>query len=261
MNKLIGNSVFAFMAFACIVTACSVKEDRSACPCRLVMDFSEVDTVLVSCAHVNMFRAGETVADCEMPPAEYFPLCSFTVPRSELYLNVYSGEDDHLVQGKGLSIPYGEDCPMVYMHSRRIDAVSDVVRETVVMNKNHCVLSIRLEKEDELDYGLCVKGKVNGYGLDGKPASGDFSYMPGKDGEGMYVAVVPRQVDSSLILEVDDGSDVIKSFALGEYIIAGGYDWDAPDLGDISVSIDWALTHVSLTVQGWDWIEEYEIVI
>lgn len=261
MKKMIMNMTFAFMASASVLSGCSIKENRADCPCRLVLDFSEVDTTVVNSAHVNMVHLSQTIVDKELGPTEYFPNCSFSVPRSDLYLNVYSGTGGCLVRGKGIVIPYGEECPLVYMHSRTLEAGSDNVREVISMDKNHCLVSIGIEKDDELDYGLCVKGNVSGYGLDGNPVSGDFSYVPDKDEDGLYVAVIPRQIDSSLILEIDDGSDVIKSFALGEYIVAGGYDWAAASLDDISVSIDWALTHIRFTVQGWDWIEEYEITI
>lgn len=261
MKNLIIDLLLVLVAVLFTVTGCSVKEDRTACPCRLILDFSQVDTAVVNYAHVNIAQNAGTVEDIRMSPLEYFPLCSFSVPRYELYVNIYSGIEDCLLQGEGILIPYGDDCPLVYMHSEVINASSDNIRRTVDMDKNHCVLSINLEKDDDLDYGLCVKGNVNGYGLDGNPRKGDFSYVPDKKSDGGYEAVVPRQTDSSLILEIDDGSNIIKSFALGEYIIAGGYDWDADNLDDISVSIDWALTHVHFTVQGWDWVEEYEIII
>ena len=63
------------------------------------------------------------------------------------------------------------------------------------------------------------------------------------------------------MLEIDDGTEVLKRFALGEYLVGGGYDWTEDDLEDVKVVIDWSMTAVTLVVQGWDWVREYEIVI
>ena len=63
------------------------------------------------------------------------------------------------------------------------------------------------------------------------------------------------------MLEVNDGTEVLKIFALGEYVVAGGYDWTAEELEDVEVIIDWAQTEVSIQIKGWDWVREYEIVI
>ena len=87
-----------------------------------------------------------------------------------------------------------------------------------------------------------------------------FEYVPVvRDGVGFVV--LPRQIDSSLMLEVDDGTDILKRFALGEYMTAGGYDWAAADLSDVTVNVNWTVTEAIIRLEGWDWVYEYEIVI
>ena len=44
------------MAVASGLSSCSVKEDRSACPCRLVMDFDGTDTLAVACRKFMQVR-------------------------------------------------------------------------------------------------------------------------------------------------------------------------------------------------------------
>ena len=63
---------------------------------------------------------------------------------------------------------------------------------------------------------------------------------------------VPRQMDASLMLEVEDENGISKSFAIGEYIMASGYDWNAEDLSDITVTLDYYITGVTVLVQKWD---------
>lgn len=241
--------------------ACSVKEQRDGCPCRLVLDFTDVDTLALASLRVSVSDAAGPVYERSSASGDFFPEFGISVPRCEIDVNVYSGEEDCFDPVKGIVIPYGEDCPHIFMHSSSVDARCESVRDTVRMRKNHCIMDLYMDKEEDSAYELCLKGKVSGYGPDGRPVAGDFSFCPSADKGHAYRACLPRQLDSSLMLEIDDGSEVLKTFALGEYIAAGGYDWDAPDLEDLTVHIDWAMTAVTLTVSGWDWVYECEIVI
>ena len=240
---------------------CSVKESRDGCPCRLVMDFTDVDTVAVRDVRLYVDDGQECVCDMELEACDFFPECSFSVPRSRLYVNVYELDGGFLEHGEGIRIPYGEDCPLLYMHSAVVDADGELLEEKVALHKNHCLVTLYLDKQDSFAYDLCVKGNVDGYCMDGTPHQGDFSHVLEADDSQVYKAVLPRQVDPSLVLEIDDGTDVLKRFALGEYIVAGGYDWEALDLEDVTVHVDWAMTTVSISVSGWDWVYECEIVI
>ena len=100
-----------------------------------------------------------------------------------------------------------------------------------------------------------MTGSIDGYDRYGCPSEGAFRYSPRKGDDGSFAVSVPRQVDNSLRLEVNDGMDVLKVFALGEYLHMSGFDWEAGDLEDVTVSIDYSLTRLSLIVEGWD--EEY----
>lgn len=244
-----------------LFVGCSVKEERDECPCRLILDFSQVDTLSVPEAIIYAVDELGTVYGGLVPAEEFMPEYQMDVMRSRLHLNVCSGDDGHYKHGKGLGIPYGDACPEIWMYSSDLEAASEMVRDTVMLRKNHCVLTIIIEKEDSPVYGLCVKGNVNGYGVDGNPMEGPFSCIPKEIGKKRYRTVIPRQADPSLILEVDDGTEILKSIALGELISAGGYDWTSPDLEDLTVHIDWAFTDVVITVRGWNWSREYEIVI
>lgn len=244
-----------------LAAGCSVKESREGCPCRMVMDFTDVDTVAVKDVRLYVDDGKELVCDVELDAGDFFPEYSASVPRTQLYVNVYDGDDGLLEHGKGICIPYGEDCPHLYMHSAVVEADGESFEEKVSLHKNHCMMTLYLDKQDSFAYDLCVKGNVDGYSMDGTPHQGEFSYVLEADASQVYKVVLPRQTDPSLVLEIDDGTEVLKRFALGEYIVAGGYDWDAPDLEDVTVHVDWAVTSVSISVSGWNWVYECEIVI
>ena len=244
-----------------IFTGCSVKEVRDGCPCRLILDFSDTDTLAVRELHAYAVDEVGTVFGSKLSAKQFMPEYHLEVMRSRLLVNVCAGDEGMYVPGKGLSIPYGEDCPETYMYWREIDMAGEYVRDTVILCKNHCVLTLIIEKEDSPLYDMCLKGNVDGYGVDGLPSEGRFSYLLSGPGLKEHRAVLPRQLDSSLMLEVNDGTEIIKCIALGELISAGGYDWNSPDLEDLTVHMDWASTDIVVTVQGWGWSYEYEIVI
>lgn len=230
---------------------CSVKEDRSGCPCRLVLDFSETDTEAIPYADVYVcsyegFRSVgrvESVAFGE----EYVVYVS----RGGVRLNVLYGAEGNVSDDGSLEIPSGYDCPRIYTYSSYVDTDHETAFERVKVRKNHCVITVHVGDRD-FPYFLDVRGDVCGYGADGSPADGSFLYAMRPDGDGVCTVVVPRQKDRSLMLDVDDGTDVLKTFALGEYVAASGYDWDAENLEDITVSLDYSLSHIMLKIEGWE---------
>lgn len=244
-----------------LVASCSIKEDRSRCPCLLYLDFSTTDTLKVPEVTVSVTGSDAYHSQADLTASVFMPEYIMEVPRTSIYLNVYSGLGTYTVSERGLVIPVGSQCPKLYSFSQYMDAGGETARAAVDMHKNHCVMSIILNKDDDLEYGLCVKSNVCGYDPEGNPLTGGFSYSPVPQEDGSYSVVLPRQTDSEMRLEIDDGAEVVKSFAIGQYISAGGYDWTTEDLADVQVQIDWARTTITLTVKGWDSVHEYEIVI
>ena len=127
--------------------------------------------------------------------------------------------------------------------------------------KNYCKLSICVEDAEHFPFGLAVRGSVAGYGVNGFPINGDFFYEVNEYSSDVWTMSLPRQTDNSIVLEVNDGTDVLKTFALGEYILASGYDWSAANLEDITVGIDYTRTKLTVAVLGWDEVYEFDVVI
>ncbi len=242
-----------------LCAGCSVKEDRGACPCRLVLDFSEVDASVVERADLKLAAYDGFVFTDELEPEDFVSEMMVPVPRGEVVLGVWSGTADGLTDS-GLMIPVGEECPPVYFHASAVDADCEMKVEKVLMRKNHCRMTVRLKNVEAEPVGMEVFGNVNGYHADGTPSAGEFScelQMNGGDGE----VILPRQVDNSLAMEINDGTDVLKYFAIGEYIAETGYDWNAPDLEDIVMEINIAFAKIELVIEGWDEVYEFEVEI
>lgn len=228
-----------------------MKEAREVCPCRLYMDFEDdrgevAEYICLAVSSVNGFAYSDKVA-AEAFADEYMVF----VPRGGVRVNAYCGADDFVGKDGAMLIPLGADCPRVYMYSSYVDTGGDIARATVALRKNHCVITVHVE-ESEFPYSLNVRGDVAGYDSAGNPSGGEFSCLLYPDSEGKCIVSVPRQTDRSLVLDVDDGTNVLKTFALGEYVAASGYDWKSENLEDITVGLDYSLSHLTLKVEGWN---------
>jgi hypothetical protein len=238
-----------------LVLSCSVKEDRGDCPCRLVLDMGEVDTSVVKYAELVLTASDGFCMRDTLAKEEFEDGYIADVPRGPVAVGVYCGALGCVDDEGNLEIDYGNECPFVYMHSSQVLAEGESVAENVSMRKNHCVVNLKIQSDGSFPFRMEAKGNVDGYGSDGEPSEGDFMYAMYADDGGVCQFTLPRQTDASLVLEVYDDTDVIRSFALGEYVEASGYDWEEDDLKDITVSLDYALTRIVISVA--DWTEEY----
>lgn len=249
------------MVSAFIVAGCSVKERRDECPCRLLLDFSEVDASVIWSADLLVMTQGGVVYAEEVGiPVPDGPI-QVDVPRTDLSVNAYAGHAVDAVPGVGMMIPYGEQAPELYIHSSVVDTRKEMSVEKIVMRKEHCVVSVEVSDREDFPFTLEVAGNVCGYDVNGLPVQGKF--MCGVDGNPVdgFRVVVPRQLDSSLELIVRDGTEVAKTFVLGEYLESSGYDWTKENLEDVTVWLDYSLTYVVLAVQGWDEEFTYKVEI
>ena len=253
-----GLSVFILLA---VMTGCTVKEERGACPCRLFLDLMHVDIAAMS--PLSIFVASEERIEHEafLNAADIPDVYEAFVPRTELKVMGWSGGDGY-ASDKGLNIPLGYDCPPVYIHSSMLHAEGESVRDTVVLRKNHCVMRIRFIDPEGFS-AMTVRGAVSGFDMHGNPKPGDFRYYcQVEDGAPASTQVcLPRQTGDPLYLDVADMAGKVKTFPLREYIAAAGYDWSEPDLKDLSLTLNYTLTTVSLIVSGWDEEFVFDVVI
>lgn len=258
MRTMLSNVLMSFVSLI-MYAGCSVKENRDLCPCRLVLDFSEVDTAVIWSADLDVNASDGFVFNDHIDGPlrnEYM----FDVPRELLRINVWYGRDGYETE-TGLRIPYGRQAPEVYFHSSEVDARCELQKELIRMRKNHCKVTIRMTGNNTDPIKIALLGNVDGYMNDGRPSQGPFRAEERMNGDGICSIVLPRQLDDSLVMELDNDTGILTRFALGEYIAESGYDWNAPDLEDIVIDLDFAVTHLTLVIQGWEKEYKYDVVI
>lgn len=264
---------------------CSVKEDRDLCPCTLVLEFPSEDAERLQDGVTVCMRgysddgfslcdtllAGQTASDGSPDTISGKGSYSYVVPKGDLDLAVAYSADGLVGElnssGRWIEIDEGRPCPSIWTCCDKVSARADRVTVPVRLHKNFCRIDIQVRDVDgeEFPFKLRVRGNVNGYGLDGKPARGAFLCDAERSetesaGYG-YAVTVPRQTDDSLTLEIVTDDGVAKSFAIGNYIAASGYDWTSADLKDICLEIDYARTVISFTIDKWTHSEQFEVVI
>ena len=250
-------------ATCCLLScaACSVKEDRGSCPCRLLLDFSENDTVSVRSAELLLSASGGfSVADT-LQCAEFDEEYQVLVPGGNVNVLAWYGGDGYVTGADGLTIPYGEDCPEIYMCFFNVHVQGESFRSDVRMKKNHCRVTLYVQSEEDFPYSLVVRGDVGGYDPDGAPSEGLFVYELELNDDMAGWVNLPRQRNDSLCLEVWEDDQVLKVFTLGRYISAVGYDWSADDLEDITLSLDYAHNIIGISIGEWDEDHHFNISI
>ena len=260
-----GTAVFLLVL---LLTACSIKENRSHCPCHLLLDVSEVSTELFDSLDVAMDEGNGR--------AQRFPLCLSLLPpgpvavdvaKGRLSLNVCAVENGAVwlsSSGDVMEIPQGEQCPPLFLHTAVLSTEVEELTETVVLHKSFCSLHILMEGTDPSQpypFSLQLRGDVNGYDAYGRPREGLFNPYAYPTSDGHCTVRVPRQKDDTLELLMCEGEVPLATFALGEYLKAGGYDWSAPDLADVSVQIDCARLTIRLKIEKWSETYHFSVEI
>lgn len=248
--------LFALQLLIFSLSGCSVKEDRLHCPARLYLDLSKIDNIGSDgvCIHISG-EGGFDITDT-LNHSQIDTVYQTYVPKGKLTIDVFSPETSSLV------IPSGSDCPELMMYNEETEIYSEEMWREVVLHKQWALITVNLVFPDGMlysPYKLEIIGSVCGYLPGGRILDGNFDYMPAS-GSPMSVRV-PRQKDNSLTLNIVFEDEVIRSFALGEYINQSGYDWTKPDLEDVVITIDYARTEFIISGKGWSRSVNFEILI
>lgn len=262
--------VMALLMVSVLLVSCSVKEDRTGCPCFMILDFGGIETAdLMDRGFKNMdvhvCAAGEAFADetfmLKNGVKEFF----IAVPKTGVDVAVYCADGGRYSVLDGFTVDSGSPFPRVYMSAESVDTGSDVIRRAITLHKNWCGLKLCLKSSDNgirTPFKVRLIGNVDGYCPSGRPHEGHFDYTSDVSMRSECVVNIPRQVDESLWMQVIYGeSGDIRSFPIGEFIAASGYDWKAPDLDDVSVEMDFTKTGLAFSISGWRKTCSFEVTI
>jgi len=249
---------------AVLLCACSVKENRSLCPCELLVrsvDPLKTDGDVL----ISVIQDGEVVKQGMMSREDFESgRCSMTVPRRPSTVTVFTGITNmSAVSGRRLDIRYDHQCDALYSSSDFAALDADSYDCVVTPHKNYDRLNLTVVGMPE-GAKVDILGNVQGYDLMSlDPCSGSFCCSPENDGieDGIasYKIRLPRQLDDGLTLNLCVDGNIFRSVPIGLMIADSGYCYDDTDLLDISLTVDLSNSYGFVTVADWE-TELYPLV-
>ena len=241
-----------YLTLLVVILSCSVvKEDRTDCPCALTIDLHGLPAwpVSLSLTGENFRKEMEVLRDTTL---------LVMVPKSGVQMLALSGAA--LPRDNAVRIPLGYDCPPLYLHTEWLETPGDSARVQVQLHKHFCTLSLSFDGPPGWGepYWTELRGRVEGLTMDGESLEGAFSCRLDQGGS----VRLPRQPpQEELWLDIAMPDRVVRSFALGNYLLDAGYDWTAPDLGDQPLQIDLSVTDISFRAGRWSTVIPLEVEI
>lgn len=218
-----------------------VKEDRELCPCNLTIDVDGAP------GEVRLLLEGPSFVMDETVPGD--TSVTWRVPRPNVRITAVSGAS----WDGGVTIPYGQECPGLYLGVGRVATNAEEASCVPPLHKSYCLVDMQFKcPAGWKPMPVTVSGNVSGYGRDGNPAEGAFRCEAEPGDTGRCSFRIPRQRDASLLLTI--GTE--WTFALGEYLRLSGYDWTEPDLQDVRLDIDISLTDITFRTATWTHTEK-----
>lgn len=235
-----------------LLQSCSIKEDRTPCPCYLQVSFVD-GSLLTRPVTIALWETGERYRNV-VNAAECDPYWEKPVVKAVYTLGAVTGMDEAALSSRTVTIPDGKQCDSLYAFHMEVDCTGEIAKVEAAMHKQFATVRVDLLKSaDQMkEFSFYIKGSWFGFDiLDYSPVKGPFSFKPETSGRTVDFRI-PRQGDDSLQMEVTFQGEKVGVFPIGTYIARMGYNWNTEDLQDIFITIDIILGQVMLRVEGWE---------
>lgn len=241
--------------------SCTVKEERTDCPCFLHVSFAAPDTSgtaeVLGWGTGRLFR--EKVRIESSRPAWIRP-----VQKGYLTLSACKGVGNASLDGHQVTVRAGQQSDSLYAFFTRVDATGDLAHAEVRFRKQFATVFLDIRKPAAVvrKCAFLVEGNTCGFDLlDFTPVPGPFRFQPrSREGESIVPFRVPRQSDLSLTVTVCPEGGPAARIPLGELVERLGYRWDTEELQDIYVSVDLAWGFVEIGIAGWEQGETFQLI-
>lgn len=235
---------FAMLSMTILLASCSVKEDRSDCPCWLTVEADKA-------VSLSAWFGSHQILD-NHPGG----LVEHTVPRGLVEIVASHGE---------FKVMEGHQMDSLFAQRALVDTDGETAGYTVHLHKNFATVELDFKEEDDgrTDYDLLATGTVSGADIRTlEPVEGPFICVPKPvlDGRG-YSFRVPRQKDNSLALALYSEGKLVETIDLGYLIAKSGFDWKSESLGDVSILCDLPAHTFTITIKEWEGPVTFEITI
>lgn len=258
-----------------LVASCSVKENRTDCPCYLAVNTEGFYKAGMKTATVSVSTESSLVN------RENLELGLFTrepyyvaAPRRMNYVSMVSGfGGNSLLQGDTLRIIDGRMSDPVMAFSGEVACVGDNAEVRPVPHKQYCKITMLVVGKmpgDDYPYRYRVNYPCDGLALRTlTPIEGWNSFIIEENLQPVMECSLIRQKTNDITMDIlreeievgeqDPAWKKISSFRLGALLARQGFDWTKEDLDDIVVTIDFSKADVYIEIVPWvDEFREYD---
>ena len=263
MNINTNLKAISLLAALISAAACSIKEDRSPCPCWLDIDITSCsghteEVTVAGWSQDNLFCEKVAVAD-------YPDAYEATVSRGMVTSTAFCGLDNSTLEGSRIIIPEGSQSDPIRAHSVLVDCTGESARDRVELYRQYATVHLSMKGGDDSSgqYDARVIGDICGIDIvDLSPVAGSFTHLPEKDSDGTWIFRLPRQnEDTRIRAELIRDGVVVDELPLHEWIRQTGYSWLERDLKDIYIGVDYGQGKIAITIQGWAEGETLDIIL
>ena len=248
-----GKHLAATLLLVTGLLACSVKEDRTPCPCYLHVSLADTETegpFTLQCWNGSLlFREELRSENCR-------PFWSRAVEKGFPTVSACRGIRQSEIMENRVTVPEGRQADSLYTFCTQVDATGEFASVPVSFHKQFATvfLDIRKTAGELTEYRVSVEGNTYGIDLrDNSPLPGRFHFAPvANEGDAILRFRLPRQADEALSISISHEDDGASVFPLGEIIRDTGYNWKSEDLQDIYVSIDLTRGKVHIVTGEWE---------
>lgn len=223
--------------------SCSVKEDRSDCPCWITVIAEESTSI-------SAWFGNQKILDSHRGGLE-----DHTVPR---------GIVDLVASHGSFLVPEGEQMSELYAELQHLNTNGETALTGIELQKQFA--TVYLDFKDEIDgrtgYDIQIEGKYTGADIRTlAPVDGAFRCIPEAASERGYMFRVPRQKDDSLeAVLLNEGKEVDR-IPVGELIRKAGFDWGKQGLGDVYIVADLPAHSFLVTIKEWEGPVTFDVTI
>lgn len=266
--------VFLIFLAALSVFSCRsiILEDRTECPSFLYFDVSNPEQflgyqrVFVSAFSYpdRTFLACDTTVLSKMQDKSFY----LEVKKSDAAMGhgAIGFEDGILRDGSKWVVDEGSNYIPLYRFNYTVPARDESAVVPVEFVKDHCKVTVKFINIDSFTatpgvfpFYVVIKGNTSGVdGFTGNPIRGSFVYEPEEESAGLFNFIVPRQFDKSLAMElyakpgeyIEEG--LVRTFNLWSFFREHDLSWDAKNLDDVYIEIDFTESEYAVKVMPWD---------
>lgn len=180
-------------------------------------------------------------------------------------------DKSHLVNDSDWIIDEGEQGDPLFRFEYFAPGFEEDYTAPVELVKDFARVTVKFLRFDQFEsadgqfpFRIVVKGNTCGIdGRTGLPIRGPFMYEPVEEYGGTFNFILPRQADSALEMElwakpgIYEREGMVDSFSLSAlFQRLGSVNWEAKNLPDIYLEIDYVESVYNITVMDWEGQDE-----